>query len=452
LLVVVVALALALKCLELLLHAGNRFVGGGLDLRDPLPAVSIEPTELKLCVGVLAHLQRAVGKLDLRLAKRLRDFVDLCGGLFTHLIKLGPEGFLTRSKLSWIDAFGCRGGSKRGDLGLELGRLGMRFAHFGALLFERRKRCLALHRKRFSLDLRLGLRLVLSGLFFFGACGLSRIAIAGELTKLLGDVFAVGKVREVHRNRHHPQSHLRRKACSELVEVLEHHLAQGAGVVLFAHHKISHRGSDVVGDPHRPVGLKLRGVDPHPFECVLGAGEPDHFGLGVPLLDQAQLLFALDLHRVAQVIEGLGGDNAPLQLACLDRFARDRIGLPPHVLLGDARRLLDRGGCKLHHLDLAGGRIGVAADLELSPGLFDDHPIGAIGFLAHHIPVVDGALIGNDLVGVEHEERFRCALVEVLLHIAHPPDHPIRKPVAALAVAPDRGEREAVVAVGAWLV
>ena len=175
---------------------------------------------------------------------------------------------------------------------------------------------------------------------------------------------------------------------------------------MLTHHKISHRGGDVIDKAHRPIGLHLRAIDFDPFKRVFGTREPDDFFFGVPLLNEAELLFTLHLGGKAQIIKGLSCHHTALELPCLNRFARDRIGLSAHILLGHTSRFLNRSGSKLHHLDLAVGSFRITSDFKFAARLFNNHPVRATHFIAHHIPIIHCTLIGNDLIGVQHEKRL----------------------------------------------
>ena len=158
-----------------------------------------------------------------------------------------------------------------------------------------------------------------------------------------------------------------------------------------------------------------------------------------------QLLLALDLDGVAQIIKGLRGPDCALVLPGLDGRTGYGVGLAPQVLVVHPGGLLDRLRCQGHHLDLAGRRIGVTPNLELFTRPLDDRTVRAIDFLARNIPIGDSALVGHNLIGVHHEQSFAGALVQVLLDVPNATNRSVWKAISTSAVAPDRSRRELVV-------
>ena len=298
------------------------------------------------------------------------------------------------------------------------------------------------------LGLRLGLLLLFWRRLFV------RVALANHLAHFSDDLVFVRQVGKLLRDDEEPDRHFRRKLAGQLHEAFRHRLAHRAGVVLLGHNKVAHAGGDVIDDAHRAVCIDLGLVDPQPLDFFLGAADPDHLALAHELLGGGQLLFAGKLGGQAQVVEGLGIDHAALHLASLDCLAAGCVGLDAAVVIIHAAGTLNLLGAQLHHLDLGAGHFRVSPDLHAvglqRAGSHLHVTVRAAQLVHEPVDVRNGARLAQHLVGVEQEQRFAGALVQILLHVADAADHAIRQAITATAVAPQRRQGVAVVPVDGW--
>ena len=175
-------------------------------------------------------------------------------------------------------------------------------------------------------------------------------------------------------------------------------------------------------------------------------GDPERLPIGVELFDVDQLLFAVQPHGIAQIVEEQAGRQRALILARGDRLTRGRVGLAPQVLVGDAADLLDHLGVDLHQVDVRLRHIGAVLDHRRRPALsMDDHSVGAARLVAQFLDVIDRAFLDMDAHGGQVVQGFRGALVQVALNVPQAPDHAIRHAVTTAPIAPDRGKGESVV-------
>ena len=214
---------------------------------------------------------------------------------------------------------------------------------------------------------------------------------------------------------------------------------------MVADHETTLARSDVVQPSDCSVRLHFRMVDRNPVDLVLRPDDRNDFGFGVELLDMRQHLGALDLDRIAQVVERLSGPDGALVLASLNRRSGYGVGSPAQVLVVDASRLLDGLRGQRHHFNLAVGGLGVSPDLQLAAEPLDDHAIWPVHLFPESFKVLDAALFHNHLVRVEQEKCLARALVEVFLNVANSANHAVWQPIAPSPITPNRSQRELVV-------